>query len=221
MTTTQLRKRAKVQFCLLTALLATLCCGCNSTRKPSEQKAVAATRTKEVLLQVDGEPRHWVIRSGGLIVEEHYLTAHGDLHYVVEYPKGVRNPQVDSPQKEKDVESAVKGFWPNGKPMSVTPCSGERPNGRDLVWWPSGSLARKSLFVMGSPTGAWKFYDESGRLVGTGIYENGKRRNGIFVGNEHAGADFFVTTYPMKKQTFENGVLKHEEDFVKELTGVR
>jgi len=172
---------------------------------------------KEVLLQEDGQDRHWVMRADGMIMEEHYLTAHGDLHVVVEYPKGVHNPQVDARGEKENVESVVKGFWRNGKRMSATPQVAEKANGRDLVWWPSGSIAREALFVMGTPTGTWKFYNESGQVLWEGTYKNGKRWSGTFIGSERPGADFFLTMYPMKKITFGGGVLLHEEEFLKEL----
>ncbi len=101
--------------------------------------------------------------------------------------------------------------------MSATPQVAEKANGRDLVWWPSGSIAREALFVMGTPTGTWKFYNESGQVLWEGTYKNGKRWSGTFIGSERPGADFFLTMYPMKKITFGGGVLLHEEEFLKEL----
>jgi len=200
-----------IQLAFLTALASA---GCTAKPEPRESRKVE-DHTKQVLLQEGGKERHWVILSGGLITEEHYLTAHGDLHVVAEYPTGVRVPQVESPQREKDVRSVLRVFWLNAKPMSVTPRIGEKANGQELVWWPSGILAREAEFALGTPIGVWKFYDVSGRAVGEGTYQSGKRWSGIFVGNDSPGAEFILKG-DLKKQTFEGGVLTHEEGFADE-----
>ena len=168
-------------------------------------------------MREDGQDRHWVMKTGALIKEEHYLTAHGDLHFVVEYPKGVHSPQVDSKGEKENAEAIAKGFWRNGKPMFVTPQVGEKANGQDFAWWPNGNIAREALFAMGTPSGKWKFYDQAGKLVGEGTYKDGKQWSGVFTGSENPGADFFLTLYPMKKKTYQDGNLVREEEFLKEL----
>src|SRR6185503_6132839 len=50
------------------ALLGLVLCGCSS-----------APKSREVLLRRDGQDRHWIVRRHGVVVEEHYLTAHGDI----------------------------------------------------------------------------------------------------------------------------------------------
>ncbi len=191
-------------------------CSCGSGPKPSEQPKTP-TLTKEVLLREDGQDRHWVMKADNVVKEEHYLTAHGDLHFVIEYPKGVHSPQVDSKGAKENAEAVAKGFWRNGKPMSVTPQVGEKANGQDFAWWPNGSIAREAHFAMGTPTGTWKFYDQAGKIVGEGTYKDGKRWSGRFTGSENPGADFFLTIYPMKKKTYQDGNIVREEEFLKEL----
>jgi hypothetical protein len=201
---------------ILFSVIAAVVFGCSSNPTNSEQ-ANTATLTKEVLLHEDGQDRHWIMKAGNLIREEHYLTAHGDLHFVVEYPKGVRNPQVDSKDVKENAEAVTRGYWRNGKRMSATPQVGEKANGQDFAWWPNGNIAREALFVMGKPSGRWKFYDQSGIPVGEGTHEGGRRWSGVFVGSENPGADFFLTMYPMKKKTYKDGNLVQEEEFLKEL----
>jgi hypothetical protein len=201
---------------LLFGAIALAMCGCGSKPKSSEHPKTA-TLTKEVLLREDGQDRHWVMKADNVIKEEHYLTAHGDLHFVVEYPKGVQSPQVDSKGPKEDVEAVAKGFWRNGKPMSITPQVGEKANGQDFAWWPNGSIAREAQFAMGARIGTWKFYDQAGKLVGEGTYKDGKRWSGVFTGSENPGADFFLTMYPMKKKIYQDGNIVREEEFLKEL----
>ena len=174
-------------------------------------------RSKEVLKREGGKDRHWLIKSNKLIVEEHGLTAHGDLHLMVEYSEGVQTPQIDATSKDTNAPSVATMFWPNGKRMSRTPAIGGAANGQDLLWWPNGKLFRQADFVMGIPTGVWKYWDQKGKFVGEGTYNNGKRQKGVFVGDDRSGLFFFFTSYPMKLQSFENGVLKEEHDFLKEL----
>ena len=173
--------------------------------------------TREVLLHEHGQDRHWVMKVGGLIKEEHSLTAHGDLHFVAEYAHGVHTPQVDSMGEKENAEAIVKGFWRNGRPMSTTPQVGEKVNGQDFAWWPNGNIAREASFVMGMPSSTWMFYDQAGKLVGEGTYKDGKRWNGVFTGSERPGGDFFFTMYPMKKKAYQDGNLVREEDFLDEL----
>jgi hypothetical protein len=188
---------------------------CSSTPKSAEESKRATLR-KVVLLREDGRDRHWIMKAGDLIKEEHYLTAHGDLHFVLEYPKGVQSPQVDCKGAKANAEAVARGFWQNGKPMSVTPQVGEKANGQDFAWWPNGSIAREAHFAMGTPTGTWKFYDQAGKLVGEGIYKDGKRWSGILTGSENSGANFFLTAYPMKTTTYVDGNIVREDEFLKE-----
>jgi hypothetical protein len=180
---------------------------------PSVQNKVS----KEVITQVDGKDRHWLIKSNAVIIEEHGLTAHGDLHVMAEYPKGVRTPQLDASAKATNVESVVTMFWRDGTRMSRTPMIGEKSNGLDRLWWPNGKIFREAEFVMGTPAGVWNYYDKEARLIGKGTFRNGTRQSGLFIGDNRAGYFFFFTNYPIKQQTFENGVLKEEKEFLKEL----
>ena len=75
----------------------------------------AAQPSKEVIKREDGKDRHWVIKSNGLIVEEHGLTAHGDLHLMVEYAKGVQSPQIDALSRDTNAASVTTIFWPTGR----------------------------------------------------------------------------------------------------------
>jgi len=186
-----------------------------ANRTPEQPKPTDLT--KEVLPHEDGIDRHWIMKSGDLIKEEHYLTAHGDLHFIVEYAKGVPSPQVDSSGAKEGAEAVVRGFWRNGKRMSVTPQVGEKANGQEFAWWPNGNIAREAQFAMGAPSGTWGFYDQSGKLVGEGIYQNGERWRGLFIGSDSPGADF-LTMYPMKKKTYQDGKLVREQEFLKELS---
>jgi antitoxin component YwqK of YwqJK toxin-antitoxin module len=136
---------------------------------------------------------------------------------VVSYPKGVHHPQVDAKNTEEGVQSVAEAFWRNGKQMASTPQIGMKANGRDRAWWPNGNLAREAVFALGSATGTWKFYDESGKFVGEGTYKNGKRYQGIFIGSDASGGGFFLTSYPMKLQTYSNGGFLNEGIFLKEL----
>lgn len=181
------------------ALAVFVLCGCSSGPK-----------SREVLLRQDGQDRHWVVRSHGLIVEEHYLTAHGDLPVVIEYAKGVRTPQVDSQQKEKAGVSRVKMFWPKGQMMSETSALNGEAHGPDRIWWEGGKLAREAVFEHGEPVGVWRFYRPTGEFLGQGTFKDGKRRGGVFVGLDNPGGDFF---FGHKMQVFENGKMIREEDF--------
>jgi hypothetical protein len=204
----------RTQLHLLVAIPAIALSGCRSKPTlPTNQHATP--RTKEVLIRENGQDRHWVIRVGGLIVEEHGLAAHGDFHLVLEYPKGVHSPQVDSKEQEENVESVMKVFWPNGTVISETQQLGQKANGRDTVWWPNGKTAREASYVRGSPVGVWKFYDISGKFVGEGSHEDGKPWRGVFVGNGRPGIDFLESGL-IEKQTFEGGVLKREETFLED-----
>lgn len=205
-------RRSLILFIAVAAVI----CGCCSKPTLSE-RATTPRLTKEILLHADGQDRHWVMKAGGLIREEHYLTAHGDLHVVVEYPKGVHSPQVDTKGKREDAEALTRAYWRDGKRMSVTPMVGDTVNGLDFAWWPNGNMAREAVFVMNEPSGTWKFYDLSGRLMGKGVCKDGRRWSGVFVGDPNPGADFFWTSYPMKKETYKDGSLIREEEFLKEL----
>src|SRR6059036_884137 len=101
---------------ILFSAIAAGVCSCSSKVKVSGQPK-GVSLTKEVLLREDGQDRHWVMKAGSLIKEEHYLTAHGDLHFVVEYAKGVLSPQVDSTGEQEKAEAVTKGFWRNGRLM--------------------------------------------------------------------------------------------------------
>ncbi len=151
----------------------------------------SGAKSREVLLRQDGQDRHWVVRHHGLIVEEHYLTAHGDIPVVIEYAKGVRTPQVDSNEKEKAGTSRVRMFWPKGQMMSETSAFDGEADGSDRVWWQSGKLARDAVFEHGEPVGVWKFYRPSGELLGEGAFKDGKRQSGVFLGLDNPGGDFF------------------------------
>ncbi len=135
---------------------------------------------------------------------------------MVEYPKGVQAPQIDAPTKDTNIESVATMFWASGTLMSRTPMIGEAPKGQDFLWWPNGKLFREAQFVMGTPTGVWKYYDKKGKLIGNGAFQNGKRQSGLFIGDNRSGFFFFFTLYPMKQQKFENGVLTEEVEFMKE-----
>jgi len=202
-----------LSYLLVMASAAPLCCGCKSIQHSPRHEDNLAETTKEVLLQEAGQDRHWVIRAGGLIMEEHGLMAHSDFHVIIEYPRGVHKPQMDPKGEIENTESLVRGFWRNGKPLSVTPHFGDKADGRDLVWWPSGNIAREALFLMGTPAGTWKFYNESGQAIGEGTYQDGKRWTGTFVGNPGPGMNFFRNQNPMIKETFDGGVLIKEEEF--------
>jgi len=205
--------RSLLTLAVLTATLSTS----PSFAAPAAVTNSPATLSKVVLQHEDGTDRHWLIKSNALIIEEHYLT--GDLHVMVRYPNGVRTPQVDAPPKDLDanVESIATVFWSNGKRMSLTPMIGGKPNGQDFVWWPGGQLAREAHFAMGDPTGVWKFYDQQGKSVGEGTFKNGKPADGIFIGEDSAGGDFFLTDYPIRKKRYENGVVKEREVFLRRL----
>lgn len=201
---------------LSTSVLAMLS-GCNSKGKQSGEVKLPAHESRVVLLQEDGEDRHWVIKNKGLILEEHGLTAHGDLHVIAEYPKGVRKPQFDAAERDETAEAVSTIFWPNGNRMCRTHIIGAKENGKDLVWWPNGNLAREADFSMGAPNGTWSFFDQAGKLVGEGTFQDGVRMTGAFIGNDRSGSDYFLSGFPMKKQIFENGAMKAEDVFLEEL----
>src|SRR5262245_23840724 len=111
---------------ILLGSIAAATCSCNSKpRIPEQPKSVALT--KEVLLHEDGQDRHWVMKADNLIKEEHYLTAHGDLYFMIEYPKGVHSPQVDSKREKENAEAIAKGFWRNGKIDTAGRRKSQRP----------------------------------------------------------------------------------------------
>ena len=172
---------------------------------------------KEVLLRDDGKDRHWVIRSNSMIIQEHGLTAHGDLHVMVEYTHGVEAPQIDAPRRDTNAASVTTVFWPNGRRMSRTAQIGGLANGEDRIWWPDGHVAREAHFISGKPDGVWKYFDQTGRPLGEGTFVLGARQSGVFFGKDSPGGDFFFTIYPMKKSRYEHGQLKDEEDWLKEL----
>ena len=170
----------------------------------------SGAESREVLLRRDGQDRHWVVRRHGLIVEEHYLTAHGDIPVVIEYAKGVRTPQVDSKQKEKAGTSRVRMFWAKDKMMSETSAFDGEAHGPDRVWWQSGKLAREAVFEHGKPVGLWKFYRPSGELLGEGTFKDAKRQSGVFLVLDNPGGDFF---FGHEMQVFENGNVIRKEEF--------
>src|SRR5262249_1367262 len=124
---------------LITTAAAITCLSTNVlAAEPGENETVPTNAIKEVLLREDGKDRHWVIKSNSVIVQEHYLTAHGDLRVMIEYTDGVKAPQVDAPERDTNAASVSTMFWPNGRRMSRTPQVGGLANGEDRVWWPNG-----------------------------------------------------------------------------------
>ncbi len=206
------------QISVVFAVVAAAHFGPRSTSAAADAATNQNKLSKEVIKREGGKDRHWLVKSNALIIEEHGLTAHGDLHLMVEYPKGVQAPQIDVPTKATNIESVATMFWPDGKHMSRTPAVGEAANGQDRLWWPNGKLFREAQFVMGTPTGTWKYYDKRGELIGKGTFENGKRQSGVFIGDDRSGFAFFFTSYPIKQQSFESGVLSEEVEFLKELS---
>jgi len=204
------------QIPVVFAMVAAVLFGPLSTPEAAEAANKQTKLSKEVIKHEDGKDRHWLVKSNALILEEHGLTAHGDLHVMVEYPKGVQAPQIDAPTKDTNIESVATMFWSSGTLMSRTPMIGQAPNGQDFLWWPNGKLFREAQFVMGTPTGLWNYYDKKGKLIGNGAFQNGKRQSGLFIGDNRSGFFFFFTLYPMKQQKFENGVLTEEVEFMKE-----
>ncbi len=196
--------------------VATAAFGLRSTSAADDAASNQKKLSKEVITHEDGKDRHWLVKSNGFIIEEHGLTAHGDLHLMIEYPKGVRAPQIDGPTRDTNAESVATMFWRGGTRMSRTPAIGETPNGQDLLWWPNGKVFREAQFVMGTPTGIWKYYDKEGGLIGKGVFRDGKRQSGLFIGDDRSGFFFFLTNHPIKQQKFENGVLKEQVDFLRE-----
>ena len=188
-----------------------------SAAEPNESGAAPTNLIKEVLRREDGKDRHWVVRSNSMIIQEHGLTAHGDLHVMIEYTHGVNTPQMDAPKQETNAASVTTIFWPNGKRMSRTPQVGGLAHGEDRIWWPNGEIAREAFFVRGKPDGVWKYFDQKGRLLGEGTFALSARQSGVFFGKDRPGGDFFFTSYPMKKSRYEHGQLKEEEDWLKEL----
>lgn len=210
----QLDNASLIPIVLVCVALVTEILEPNSTL--SADGAATNSLSKEVILHEDGKDRHWLVKSNGVIIEEHGLTAHGDLHVLFEYPTGVRAPQIDAPAKDTNIQSVATMFWRGGTRMSRTPLVGEIPNGQDFLWWPNGKMFREARFVMGTPVGVWKYYDRKGGRIGEGVFQDGKRKSGMFIGGNRAGYFFFFTSYPIKQQQFENGVLKEEMDFLKE-----
>jgi hypothetical protein len=201
---------ARMFVCVVVVgVLSVLVSACGTAEGAKRQSKLS----KEVIKEEDGVERHWLVKSDGLIVEEHGLTIHGNLHLMVQYPKGVRGPQIDSPNRDTNAESVATMFYRSGTRMSRPPMVGEEPNGKDFLWWPNGKLFREARFVMGTPTGVWKYYDKEGRLVGKGRFRHGKPQSGLFVGSDRSGYFFFFTSYPIKQQKYENGVLSQETDF--------
>jgi hypothetical protein len=186
--------------------------------EPNQSGTAPTTVIKEVLRSEGGRDRHWVVRSNSIIIQEHFLIAHGDLHAMVEYPDGVKTPQIDAPRHDTNAASVMTVFWPNGKRMSRTAQVGGLANGEDRIWWSNGQIARDAHFVGDRPDGTWKYFDQKGRPLGEGIFIFGGRLSGVFLGNDRPGFEFFLlTSYPMKKSRYENGQLKEEEDWLKEL----
>jgi hypothetical protein len=185
--------------------------------EPHESAAAPTNVIKEVLLREDGKDRHWVVRSNSMIIEEHGLTAHGDLHVMVEYTHGVRTPQIDAPKRDTNAASITTIFWPNGKRMSRTPQVGGLVHGDDRIWWRNGHIAREAHFVGGKPDGVWKYFDQKGNALGEGTFAFGARQSGVFFGKDSLGGNFFFTSYPMKKSRYEQGHLKEEQDWLNEM----
>ena len=188
-----------------------------SAAEPNKSGAAPTNGIKEVLRREDGKDRHWVVRSNSMIIQEHGLTAHGDLHVMIEYLHGVKTPQMDAPNQDTNAASVTTVFWPNGKRMSRTPQVGGLAHGQDRIWWPNGQIAREAHFVRGKPDGVWKYFDQKGRPLGEGIFALSARQSGVFFGKDSPGGDIFFTIYPMKKSRYEHGQLKEEEDWLKEL----
>jgi hypothetical protein len=203
---------------LITTPVAIICLSTKILAADTNERERAPTNVaKEVLLREDGKDRHWVIKSNSVIVQEHCLTVHGDLHVMIEYPHGVKAPQVDAPERGTNAASVTTWFWPNGRRMSRTPQVGGLANGDDRVWWPSGQLAREAHFARGKPDGVWKYYDRKGRSLGEGAFALGARQSGVFFGNDNPGGAFFFTNYPMMKSRYDQGQMKEEEIWLKEL----
>jgi hypothetical protein len=185
-----------------------------SAAEPDESAAAPTNVIKEVLRREDGKDRHWVVRSNSMIVQEHGLTAHGDLHVMVEYPDGVKTPQIDAPKHDTNAVSVMTVFWPSGKRMSRTSQVGGSPHGEDRIWWPNGKIAREAHFARGHPDGVWKYFDQKGHQLGEGTFLFGGRQSGVFFGNDSPGGNYFFSNYPMKKSRFENGHLEEARDWL-------
>ncbi len=168
------------------------------------------SKSNEVLVRQDGQDRHWIVRKDGLIVEEHYLTVHGDVHVVIEYEHGVKTPQLKSHERGGTGASRVKMFWPKGEIMSETSAFDGLPNGTDRVWWETGHLAREGSFEHGRPVGVWKYYRRSGEFFGEGSFLAGRRHDGTFVGLDNSGGNFF---FGHDLQVFKSGKMVREDKF--------
>src|SRR5690242_7945206 len=123
--------KALSQISLVCAASVTAILGPNSASAADGAASAQNKLSKEVLVHQDGTDRHWLVKSNGVIIQEHGLTAHGDLHLLIEYPKGVRAPQLDASTKDTNIESVAIMFWRDGARMSRTPMVGEAPNGHD------------------------------------------------------------------------------------------
>src|SRR5260370_31250438 len=98
------------QIPVVFAMVAAAFFGPLSTSEAAEAANKQTKLSKEVIKHEDGKDRYWLVKSNALILEEHYLTAHGDLHVMVEYPKGVQAPQIDGPTKDTNIESVATMF---------------------------------------------------------------------------------------------------------------
>jgi phosphohistidine swiveling domain-containing protein len=70
---------------LVTALVAIITIGCSSLPKAGDAISNKSVQEKVVLQHANGQDRHWLMKSGGIIREEHCLSSHGDLHMVLQY----------------------------------------------------------------------------------------------------------------------------------------
>lgn len=119
---------------------------------------------------------------------------------------------------DKGVRAVCQVYWPNGQLMSKGAMVDGKVNGVEFIWWQNGKLAREAFFEMGAPSGVWKYYDQTGQFVGQGSFLFGGRCNGIFIGEDNPGPDFFLNDGSLKKQFFESGKLIKEEVFLKTAT---
>ena len=209
-------RRNCLKIPLVCAAVITVVLALNALSADGDSSTSKDKLSKEVIAHQDGKARHWLVRSNGFIIEEHALTAHGDLPIVFEFPKGALSPQIDAPPESTNVEAVAKMFWRDGTLMSRTPMRGGLPNGEDFLWWPNGKLFREARFSMGKPVGLWKYYDKNGRPLGEGVFRDGKRQSGMFIGGNRSGYFFFFTAYPIVQQKFEDGALKEQTDFLNE-----